>query len=40
MHAGFLLHLTSFYALSKNVSLTQYVVVGAMINRAVIEMIF
>ena len=40
MHAGFLLHLTSFYALSKNVSLTQYIVISTVIDWAVVEMIF
>jgi hypothetical protein len=40
MHARFLLHLTSFHALSKNISLTQYVVAGSMIDRAVVKMIF
>lgn len=39
VHARFLFHLATFHALSENVSLTQYIVIGV-IDWAVIEMIF
>jgi hypothetical protein len=42
MHARLLLHLATFHALSENISLTQYVVVGgrAVIDWAVVKVIF
>ena len=40
VHARFLLHLATFHALRENVSLAQYIVIGTVIDWAVIEMIF
>jgi hypothetical protein len=43
VHARLLLHLATFHALSENISLTQYVVVGgrgAVIDWAVVKVIF